>query len=98
MDIIQRYYFTYGLDPTYPYQGGWTTIEAPNRAAACAVFKAYHPSEHEHSLNFADIYTEEEFIETDMGGPHSNLGAYCHEFISINRRVFAPKEKGGSRT
>lgn len=95
---MKRYYLTYGLDPTYPYQGGWTTIEAPNRDVACAVFKAFHPSENNHSLNFEDIYTEEEFVETNMNGPNGNLGAHCHELITVHRRVVAPKEKGGPHT
>lgn len=40
---MPKFYFTYGTDPSYPFQGGWTEVEAPDRPSACTAFKMYHP-------------------------------------------------------
>lgn len=29
---MPKFYFTYGTDPAYPFQGGWTEIEATKPA------------------------------------------------------------------
>lgn len=40
---MPKFYFTYGLDDTQPFKGGWTEIIAPDVNTACAVFRIFHP-------------------------------------------------------
>lgn len=78
---MEKFYFTYGTDSRYPFQGGWTLICADNLLAAQQIFKAYHPNRDGcDCLNCADFYTEEQFRETEAFKT-GNFGARCHEII-----------------
>ena len=94
---MPKYYFTYGTDPSYPFQGGWTEIEAPAKPSACIIFKMFHPNLPGSAgvLNYAGLYTEEEFIASGMAGPEGNFGAFCQELILVHREEFGPKGGGG---
>lgn len=82
----KRFYFTYGSGDAHPFKGGWTVIEAPDRHAACALFRIYHPDrDHEGCINCSDIYNEEDFKKTDMYAKGNNWGAACQEIISVKR-------------
>ena len=94
-----KFYYTYGSDPRFPYQGGWTEICAPDRKAADALFRAYHPDRTPNVLNCADVYQEPEFFTTDMYKDDDNLGQGCREMIEVTRRtceyrypVFKPED------
>lgn len=80
---MARFYFTYGGNEVFPFQGGWTEVEAEDRHKACAAFRAYHPDITEGILNCSDVYTQEDFMETGMA--EDNLGACCHEYISLKQ-------------
>ena len=82
------FYFTYGSDERFPYQGGWTEVEAPTLKDACDLFRLVHPWRDPTVPigNYSDVYTEEEFRETDMP-LYGNRGAYCHERIALNVEV-----------
>ena len=41
---MPKFYFTYGSDERFPFQYGWTEIEAPSRVLACDIFREYHPN------------------------------------------------------
>lgn len=77
-----KYIFTYGTDGQ-PYYGGWTEVVAPNRAAACAAFRAIHPDKTEGLLNCSSVYSDADFKRTTMAGPKGNFGAFCHETIAL---------------
>ena len=63
--MFNKYYFSFGSDPLYPYQNGYIVIEAKNIEAACDIFKAYHPNrEGSNLINCAFIYTEDEFMKS----------------------------------
>lgn len=81
---MPTFYFTYGTDPAYPFEGGWTTVIAPDRLAATALFRIYHPDRTKGIVNCADIYDEENFKSTDMF-VKGNFGSNCHETIMIGR-------------
>ena len=87
---MPKFYFTYGTDPSYPFHGGWTEIEALDRPTACNLFQAYHPNRpgSAGSLNCADIYNEDEFMRTDML-LDGNFGVCCHEEITVSRNLIA---------
>lgn len=57
------FYFTYGTDPGYPFEGGYTLIFADNVKEATKLFRNRHPDRHEGFFNCAFIYTADEFEE-----------------------------------
>lgn len=78
---MKKFYFTYGTDLKYPFQGGWSLIYAPDLRSAQQIFKAVHPNrEGSDCLNCADYYTAEQFMQTDAFR-EGNRGAKCHEVI-----------------
>ena len=81
---MSKFYYTYGTDPRYPCQGGWTEIEALDRPGADKLFQMHHPDRTPGILNCADIYNEDEFRRTGMD--EDNFGACCHEKITIKGR------------
>lgn len=81
---MKTFYFTYGLNGQ-PFVGGWTEIVARDFHDACQTFKRLHPCKHGNLLNCASVYTEEEFKQTEMYVRGNNLGAKCHERITITR-------------
>ena len=93
MKDLNAFYFTYGSDPCFPYQGGWTLVLAAGYDDAVAAFDAYHPrSESAYGcINCADIYTSEEFLSTKMA-TQGNRGAGCHEIIKLSRIELQEKE------
>ncbi len=82
----ERFYFTYGLHPSYPYQGGWTVVYAPTQKQAEDLFSMVHPDREGGLLNCAFVYTEEQFFNTKMHLT-GNSGAFCYEIISLERKV-----------
>lgn len=81
---MPKFYFTYGSDERFPFQYGWTEIEAPSYDLACAVFREHHPDRdpEEHCLNCADVYTEDEFKDTP-DFMQANWRDRCHERITM---------------
>lgn len=77
---MPRFYFTYGTDERYPFQGGWTEIEAPDLHSACQMFRIYHPDKTEGLLNCASFYSEEQFNSSDMP-VKGNFDKFCVERI-----------------
>lgn len=57
------FYFTYGTDPGYPFEGGYTLIFADNMKEAIKLFRKRHPDRHKDVVNCAFIYTGDEFEE-----------------------------------
>ena len=80
---MATYYFTYGTEGQ-PFIGGWTEIEAPDPETACAVFRIFHPDRYDAVLNCSSVYDEEYFLQSKMS-KIGNLGAYCHERITLTR-------------
>ena len=89
---MAKFFATYGLSG-YPFEGGWTEIEAPDFHAACCAFRAFHPNKVHGLLNCCDIYSEEEFLKTEMSGPQGNYGFHAHETIIIQRELTNNKEQ-----
>ena len=81
---MAKFYFTYGTSRQFPFQGGWTEVEAPSYDAACTAFRAFHPEASPNYLNCCEVYTEEWFKETKMY-TEGNFGSRCHERITLLR-------------
>lgn len=82
---MNRYFFTYGTKGQ-PFVGGWTEVQAENKALACEAFRAYHPDKYPNMLACSDVYTEAEFKKTIMYTT-DNHGARCHEIIVLQRQT-----------
>ncbi len=78
--MIKNYYFTYGSWVGFPYQNGWTKIEATSRRAAIAIFRDLHPDRIEGIVNCSMIYDEESFRKTEMW-TKGNRGAHEVEVV-----------------
>lgn len=82
---MERFYFTYGSEG-HPFVGGWTEVEAQDYDVACAAFRVYHPNGSHEFMRCSCIYDEEEFMRTTMH-QNGNMGAYCHETITLQRKL-----------
>lgn len=80
---MQTFYFTYGTADYFPYYGGWTKVIAPNRRVAEDLFRAVHPDRTPGLLLCANVYTEEEFMATEMYENNKNLGHGLWETIEV---------------
>ncbi|MDE6260380.1 MAG: hypothetical protein K2M42_05890 [Oscillospiraceae bacterium] len=90
---MPKFYFTYGQNPVFPFMDGWTEVEAPDIHAAAAIFKAAHPNRPDTPdlINCASIYSQEEFMHTEMANSDGNFGGFCHERLSLNQEVLHAK-------
>ena len=81
---MEKFYFTYGSDERFPYQYGWTEIEAPDMATACAAFRHFHPDRDPEApcFNCAAIYPEAEFQNTGMY-VQANYHDRCRERVTM---------------
>lgn len=70
---MQRFFFTFGTSDKFPFHGGWVEVVAHDRAKAVATYRSRHPDVNEGIINCSDIYTEEQFMGTEM--VQDNLGA-----------------------
>ena len=78
------YYFTYGSDDRFPFQSGWTEVEAESYDQAVAGFQAFHPNRPGSDfINCAGIYGEESFSRNRMA-KEGNFGSKCVERIRVS--------------
>lgn len=88
---MAKFFFTYGTDPRFPYQGGWTEIEAEDSHAAVSAFRKFHPDrENSDAYNFAGIYSEKSWAKTEMSQKNSCFDHSCRESIrvTVDRETF----------
>lgn len=76
---MAKFYFTFGISDKFPFRGGWVEVFAPDRTRAVATYRCHYPDIHEGIVNCSEIYTEEQFMRTEM--VNNNLGAACHEVL-----------------
>lgn len=79
---MQTFYFTFGVSDSFPYKGGWAEVVAHSKEAAIGLFRLRHADRHEGIVNCSDIYTEEQFKQTEMY-TNGNFGHRCWERISM---------------
>ena len=87
---MPKFYFTYGTSQTFPFQGGWTEVIAPNRQAAVGAFRAIHPDVTPNIINCSFIYSEEQFKNTCLNDGTGNMHLFCHERITIQAEPCDP--------
>ncbi len=81
---MAKFYFTYGTNKDFPFRDGWTEVTAPNYKAAYTLFRMIHPDITEGILNCSDIYTEEQFLNSEMYQTNKNFRHGCYEKITLN--------------
>lgn len=78
---MKTYYFTYGWDTRFPFNGGWTRVIAPGLAEAKKAFRAKHPDKIKGIVNCAFMYSDLEWQTTPMFHTGTNRGVGEHEVI-----------------
>lgn len=76
-DPGEKFYFTFGTDPGFPYCGGYLIIIAKNLKEACENFSQLYPDRHKNTLNCAFVYSEEKW------GKIPEYMGRCHRVIKI---------------
>ena len=79
--IITRYFYTFGSNPSFPYQNGWVEIHAASREEADCKFRTRFPDcpGHEGIMNYAFCYDENQWAKMDP--EHTWQGWKLHEVI-----------------
>lgn len=81
---MAKFYFTYGDNPGFPYQDGWTEVIAEDRKWAVLAFEKFHAKRPgSTAVNCALIYSEYEWQNTQMAAFGENFGHGCHEVITM---------------
>lgn len=73
---MNKFYFTFGTHPDYPYCRGWVEVVADTMQNAVAKFRKRFPDKQEGVINCAFWYLEKEFRLMK----HYD-GEFCHEII-----------------
>lgn len=58
---MNRYFFTFGSDPQFPFQNTYLVIEAKDINQAIGIFRLLYPDRHPGVYNASDCYTEAEW-------------------------------------
>lgn len=91
---METFYFTYGTDKNFPFQGGWTEVHAADRNQAVALFRREHPDKTPGLVNCSSIYTEKQFQDKVLP-LYKDGGAFwsvCHECITPEGVTYPIKE------
>lgn len=78
---MNRYYYTFGTDPQFPYYRGWVEVLANNWEDAHEKFRAKFPDRHKNCLNCAFFYDEKEWVKSCAPQYFSATNEMCHEII-----------------
>ena len=76
---MNRYFYTFGSDPGFPYQNGWVEVRAASREEADRKFRARFPDRSNGVMNCSFFYDEEKWSQMDP--EHRWTGWKFHEVI-----------------
>ena len=82
-DTEKKFYYTFGTNPCFPFEGGWVEVLAVSRVEANAIFRHIFPDAIKGFINCAFCYDENEFDESKMAKT-GNLGNFCQRKLGIN--------------
>lgn len=91
---METFYFTYGTDKGFPFQGGWTEVHAAARNQAVALFRREHPDRSPGLVNCSSIYTEKQFQDKvlPLYKDGDAFWSVCHECITPEGVTYPIKE------
>ncbi len=76
---MNRYFYTFGSDPGFPYQCGWVEVRAKSWQEAHQKFRSRFPDRNEDTLNCSFFYNEQQWAAIS---PETNWeGRKCYEVI-----------------
>ena len=77
-----RFYFYYGKDPQFPYQGGYSVVSAEDMQMAARAFQLFHPNRPGSvTLNCLYVFDERNW---DTSGMSEDPDCLCREKIYVN--------------
>ena len=79
----QKFYFTFGDSPNFPYKDGWIVIEAPNEHIARKIFALLYPNTTDDILRCSFVYDETSWKNTTMYKNNTNFGKSCHASFGL---------------
>lgn len=74
-----KFYFTFGTHPQFPFYKGWVEVIADTREEAVEIYNSYYPPKHGNTINCSFIYSQEEFEQTEMF--KGTWGDGCHKVL-----------------
>lgn len=81
---MNRFFYTFGSDPQYPYKNGWVEVHAETWEQAHEKFRTRFPDVHKDTLNCAFFYDADRWAQMN---PEANwAGWVCHEIIGGNSK------------
>lgn len=91
---METFYFTYGTDKNFPFQGGWTEVHAAARNQAVALFRREHPDRSPGLVNCSSIYTKKQFQDKvlPLYKDGDAFWSVCHECITPDGVTYPIKE------
>lgn len=91
---METFYFTYGTDKGFPFQGGWTEVHAADRNQAVALFRREHPDRTPGVVLCSSIYTEKQFQDKvlPLYKDGDDFWSVCHECITPEGVTYPIKE------
>lgn len=91
---METFYFTYGTDKNFPFQGGWTEVHAAARNQAVALFRREHPDRSPGLVNCSSIYTKKQFQDKvlPLYKDGDTFWSVCHECITPDGVTYPIKE------
>lgn len=69
IELLKKFYFTFGSDEHFPYQNGYIIILAANMKKAQEIFRSHYPDRYPGCLNCAFFYDEMSWIDQYSDGP-----------------------------
>ena len=91
---METFYFTYGTDKNFPFQGGWTEVHAAARNQAVGLFRREHPDRSPGLVNCSSIYTKKQFQDKvlPLYKDGDAFWSVCHECITPDGVTYPIKE------
>lgn len=65
-DSLTKVYFTFGSDPSFPYQNTYIVVEGRTEKECLNIFRLKYPDRHKGCINCAFWYSEERWNELGM--------------------------------
>ena len=78
-----KFYFTFGTNRCFPYEGGWVEVTALDHKEAYSIFRHVFPDSVPGFINCAFCYDETEFAKSNMK-KEGNLGAFCQKKLTVD--------------
>lgn len=81
---MEKFYYTFGTDSSFPHQRGWVEVHAADWRSAHRIFRSYYPDRHSNMINCAFFYNEKQWRNMN---PEKNWhGWQCYGILTSEQR------------